>query len=194
MIKRLKAEARRRGLAHSEYELTEHTGIPVGTVASTLARHSEIHVTARSTTWRPGSSSTDSPQNSVRDGGVDEIHGDSRTHPQVLGLQAQGAPSAISQVARLDQAGQIKEAIAFVAGEAEDEIKIRPQLPEAFRHHFAHMEQLRRAAAEANSEAAREARAAARALRQAGLSVHDIGFAMDVSHQRAQQLLADTAP
>ncbi|MDR6972671.1 hypothetical protein [Leifsonia shinshuensis] len=39
-------------------------------------------------------------------------------------LQATEAPGAISQIAQLRDAGEIKEAIAFVTGEAEDEIEI----------------------------------------------------------------------
>lgn len=40
-------------------------------------------------------------------------------------LQAEEAPGAISQVARLDQADDIKEAIAFVTGEPEESIEIK---------------------------------------------------------------------
>ena len=48
VLRRLKDEAKRRGLAFDEYELTKHTGITVGDTASTLSRHSEIDdVTAR---------------------------------------------------------------------------------------------------------------------------------------------------
>ncbi|WP_434316369.1 hypothetical protein [Leifsonia sp. P73] len=42
-------------------------------------------------------------------------------------LQAVEAPGAISQVASLDQADQIIEAIAFVTGEPADDIEIRVQ-------------------------------------------------------------------
>jgi len=48
VIKKLKAEAKRRGLDFETYELTNHTGIRIGDTASTLARHSEIDdLTAR---------------------------------------------------------------------------------------------------------------------------------------------------
>lgn len=47
-MKRLKDEAKRRGLRYEEYELTNHTGIRVGAKASTLPRHAEIDdVTAK---------------------------------------------------------------------------------------------------------------------------------------------------
>ncbi len=47
-------------------------------------------------------------------------------------LQAVEAPGAISQVARLDQADQIKEAIAFVTGEPEESVEIQLRVtPEA---------------------------------------------------------------
>jgi hypothetical protein len=48
---------------------------------------------------------------------------------------------------------------------------------------------LREEAHRANREAAAESRAAARVLREAGLSVRDVGTVLGVSHQRAHQLL-----
>lgn len=107
-------------------------------------------------------------------------------------LQAQEAPGAISQVARLDQAGVIREAIAFVTGEpeADVEITVQPVLPADVSRRLELVEQLRTQAAEAQSQAAQEFRAAARELKDAGLTLRDIGDVLDVSYQRAGQLIS----
>lgn len=48
VIKRIHVEAQRRGVPFDMVELTNHTGITVGSTRSTLKRHSEIDdVTAR---------------------------------------------------------------------------------------------------------------------------------------------------
>lgn len=106
-------------------------------------------------------------------------------------LQALEAPGAISQVARLDQADQIIEAIAFVTGESRGEIELdlRPEIPDAVRQHLANAQRLREESVEAQSRAAEEVRAAARELRAQSLTLRDIGTLMDVSYQRAHQLV-----
>lgn len=106
-------------------------------------------------------------------------------------LQCVQVPSALSQVARLDQADQIREAIAFVAQVSQDEVEIDLQvvLPEEFRDHEAAAEAFRRDAARANAAAAAEARAAARVLHESGLPLRDVGTILGVSHQRAHQLV-----
>ncbi|MCI0155804.1 hypothetical protein KNO15_03745 [Leifsonia shinshuensis] len=105
-------------------------------------------------------------------------------------LQAVEAPGAISQVARLDQADQIKEAISFVTGEAEYDIEIdlQPILPAAAvrAQHDAALQ--RELAAQANRDAAYYSRVAAHELAAAGLTMRDIGTVLGVSYQRAQQL------
>jgi hypothetical protein len=106
-------------------------------------------------------------------------------------LQATDVPGAISQVARLDQADVIKEAIAFVAGVAESDVEItlRPVVSAAVSHHLARSVELRSAATEANAQSAVEARLAARELSNAGITLRDIGELMGVSFQRAGQLV-----
>lgn len=48
VIKKLKKQAKIRGLNFDVYELTNHTGIKVGHTKSTLGRHSEIdEITAK---------------------------------------------------------------------------------------------------------------------------------------------------
>jgi hypothetical protein len=108
-------------------------------------------------------------------------------------LQAVEAPGAISQVSRLDQADEIKEAIAFVTGEPQDsvEIDLRPQLDEALEMHRRKASLFRTMLAEANQMAAYESRLAARGLADKGLTVRDVGTILGVSPQRAHQLIND---
>jgi hypothetical protein len=106
-------------------------------------------------------------------------------------LQCVEVPGALSQVARLDQADQIREAIAFVAGVATEsvEIQLRVDLPESVQAHLAAAARLRGEADAARSESAAEVRRAARELASRGISLRDIGTMLDVSHQRAHQLV-----
>lgn len=108
-------------------------------------------------------------------------------------LQCVEHPGAVSEVARLDQAPEaMREAIAFVAqvDPATVEVEVRPVVPPEAGEHAVAASRLREQAREATHEAARESRAAARVLRDAGLSVRDVGTVLGVSHQRAHQLLA----
>lgn len=108
-------------------------------------------------------------------------------------LQCVEHPGAISEVARLDQApAAMREAIAFVAqvDPSDVEVDLRPTVPDEVGAHVRAAERLRAEAHRANHEAAVESRAAARVLRDAGLSVRDVGTVLGVSHQRAHQLLA----
>ena len=108
-------------------------------------------------------------------------------------LRCDELPGVFSQVARLDKAAdEVREAIAFVAEIPEDsfDVVVVPVLPAAYEVEARLAEEARALAATANSQAAVHARAAARALADAGLTVRDIGAIVGVSHQRAAQLLA----
>ena len=106
-------------------------------------------------------------------------------------LQCVEVPGALSQVARLDQVDQIREAIAFVAGVPTEsvEIQLRVDLPESVQAHLAAAARLRDEADAARSQSAAEVRRAARELASRGISLRDIGTMLDVSHQRAHQLV-----
>jgi hypothetical protein len=73
-------------------------------------------------------------------------------------------------------------------------VDVEIELPERVQAHLHNANELRGRAAKAQSESADEYRAAARGLKALGLTVRDIGAALNVSHQRAQQLLADREP
>jgi hypothetical protein len=42
VLKKIRRAAKARGVAYAEHELTRHTGITVGSVSTTVARHTEI--------------------------------------------------------------------------------------------------------------------------------------------------------
>ena len=69
------------------------------------------------------------------------------------------------------------------------EIALTVGVPDDVQRILEHAQELTRVADRARKEAAQEARRAARALRDSGLTVRDVGFALGVSFQRAQQLI-----
>ena len=106
-------------------------------------------------------------------------------------LQADELPGAITQVARLDQADQIKEAIAFVGklSESEVEIRLRPVVSEAVTRRLEQVRELRARADAAKAAAALEWGQVAKDLSSEGFTMRDVGTILGISHQRAQQLI-----
>lgn len=70
------------------------------------------------------------------------------------------------------------------------ELDVQVRLPAKVLDHLRLAERHAEDAARAQSEAASERRVAARELKEAGLTVRDIGAALGVSFQRAQQLIS----
>lgn len=70
------------------------------------------------------------------------------------------------------------------------DVVVDVELPAQVRRHLEEAARKRAEATNAQSASAREYRAAARELKAQGLTVRDIGKVLDVSHQRAQQLIA----
>ncbi|WP_036457281.1 hypothetical protein [Mycobacterium sp. UM_WGJ] len=68
------------------------------------------------------------------------------------------------------------------------DISIHVQLPGDVQHHLERAAKFTTDSANAQAQAARERRMAARQLKSKGLTVRDIGAALGVSYQRAQQL------
>jgi hypothetical protein len=69
-------------------------------------------------------------------------------------------------------------------------VEVQVELPESVRHHLELAGKYADEAAHAQAAAAAQRRRAARELKAAGLTVRDIGAALGVSHQRAQQLVS----
>jgi len=84
-----------------------------------------------------------------------------------------------------------KDLITIMTGEEQPVIELRVTLPEEVEARMAHIEALRRREAAARTEAAAESRQVAWMLRQQALTLADVGAVMGVSHQRAQQLIAE---
>jgi len=85
-----------------------------------------------------------------------------------------------------------RDYIALVTEQPEDsfDIALKVELPQEVREHLARSRALRAEELRLRAEGAEEAKAAARGLRQEGYTMREIGVALEVSHQRAQQLVS----
>jgi DNA-directed RNA polymerase specialized sigma subunit len=84
-----------------------------------------------------------------------------------------------------------KDLITIMTGEEEPTIEVRVTLPEMIEARISHINELRREEASARAQAAAESRFVAWTLRQQSLTLADVGAVLGVSHQRAQQLIAE---
>ncbi|MEI6623530.1 MAG: hypothetical protein WCP28_16670 [Actinomycetes bacterium] len=108
-------------------------------------------------------------------------------------IQCVEHPGAISQVTRLGNAADIhREAIAFVTDVPVEEIDVtvQPVMPEDARAAICRAHDLRRTARQSSRDATTNLHSAAAQLRHEGWSMRDIAFALGLSFQRVQQLLA----
>jgi hypothetical protein len=78
--------------------------------------------------------------------------------------------------------------IQVMTGESDPAVSYDFRLPPEVRKHLARAEKLRTDSASAQAAAAGEVRAAARALRDQGIPLRDVGRLLGVSYQRAHQL------
>jgi galactokinase len=107
-------------------------------------------------------------------------------------IDVPGVPAAHSQARRLDQAEDVARDLIALLTDADPgsfDVDIAVQLPAAVRADLDRAEELRREAARSQHEAAALARSAARRLHDDGLPLRDIGKLLQVSHQRAHQLV-----
>lgn len=107
-------------------------------------------------------------------------------------VQCDQHPGALSQVARLDQAAEHqREAIAFVADvdESEVEVEVHAILDGDLDAELEEASRLVEQAKQAEVEAGVKRRHIAQRLAEEGLTVRDIGMVMQVSYQRAHQLV-----
>lgn len=108
-----------------------------------------------------------------------------------LGNTSEGLPTQARSLAEVE--AMARELIALYLDVPDDSfhVEVRVELPASAREHQKRAAEYAEAAALAQAAAAAERRLAASSLREQGLTVRDIGAALGVSHQRAQQLLAD---
>ena len=103
----------------------------------------------------------------------------------------------VPEIDRVTQARTINEvddmtrdliAIMTDAEPGSFELDVRIQLPDSVQAHLSEVERARDAEAKARIHAATELRAAAAELKDAGLSVRELGAVLGISYQRASQL------
>jgi hypothetical protein len=112
---------------------------------------------------------------------------------RVLGLgndPDEGLPTQARTLAEVEPMARDLVALWLEAAPDSFDITVQVELPDSVNDHLRRAKKYADEAAHAQAEAASERRLAARDLKEAGLTVRDVGFALGVSHQRAQQLLA----
>lgn len=106
-------------------------------------------------------------------------------------VQCDQHPGALSQVARLEQAGEVhREAIAFVADVPVESVDLTvvPEMDQQISNELSEAQRLREQAAEADRKATELKVRAAQQLKDQGLTVRDIGALLGVNYQYAAKL------
>lgn len=101
-------------------------------------------------------------------------------------------PGAVSQARSLREVeSMVRDLIAVMLEVPTDsfEINVHVELPEQVAARVKRVDVLRKLSADSQAEAALESRLAAQGLRDAGMSLRDVGEALNVSYQRAHQLV-----
>jgi len=106
-------------------------------------------------------------------------------------VTVEGLPMATQARSAREVTEMTRDFIASYTEQSEStfEVEYHFELPPEVKDALHKAEHLQREAEIARKAAAAEARRAARALRDSGLSVRDVGFALGISHQRAHQLI-----
>jgi DNA-directed RNA polymerase specialized sigma subunit len=107
-------------------------------------------------------------------------------------ISVEGLPGALSQVRRLDQAGDMaREVIALVLDAPKDsfDVAVVPELSEEHRDALADLDQAKEQYAESMAALAeRQQKVTLLLVREAGLTVRDAATVLGVSFQRVSQL------
>jgi hypothetical protein len=110
-------------------------------------------------------------------------------------IQVPGVKSGFSQAASLREVEPtVRDLLSLLLEVPEDsfDVDVHVEIPVAVRDLLVQAKALFEQADEARAEAARLTRVAAGALAREGLTMRDTGFALGVSHQRANQLVAES--
>ena len=106
-----------------------------------------------------------------------------------LGKNPEGLPAQARQLSEIEPMARDLIAVYLDVPEDSFDVEVEIELPEPVRRHLDTARRLADEAADALTNSARARRQAAIELRALGMTVRDIGAALGVSHQRAQQLL-----
>lgn len=107
-----------------------------------------------------------------------------------LEIPALNGATQARRLGEVDEMARDYIAVMTDADPSSFDIRVELRLPEDVRSHLSRASELREQAAAAQSSAAEEVRVAARALKDSGLTIREVGTALGVSHQRAHQLVS----
>lgn len=108
-----------------------------------------------------------------------------------LGTNPDGLPTQARNLTEVEPMARDLIAVYLDVPADSFDIEVQIELPDPVRKHLDRARRLADEAAEALTNSAQERRKAALELKAIGMTVRDIGAALGVSHQRAQQLLTN---